>query len=165
MATVKLTRKLLERIIKEERQKLSRSRLREDFGKPEDVQDRADDTEEVEADEYGTDKTLENPIDHMKALKIRESAFEAALVKLAEARAKKAKGDKSKKDEAAKKKADDAKKAKAKKEAQDKSKKKPKSKKTESVRSVKMNEAQLVEALQATRAKMQSMRSKTQKKG
>lgn len=158
MATVKLTRKLLERIIKEERQK-----LHETFGKPEDVEKRANDTEEVEADEYGTDKTLENPIDHMKALKIREAAFVAALVKLSEARTK---SKSSKKDEAAKKKAADKKKAddkkaKAKKEAQDKAKK---SKKNESVRSVKMNEAQLVEALQTTRAKIELLKSKSQKK-
>jgi hypothetical protein len=61
MSQVKLTPKLLKRIIDEEVAK---------FGDMEDVEKRAKDTEETEADEYAD--ALEKHIDYVKALKIEE---------------------------------------------------------------------------------------------
>lgn len=85
MATVKLTKPFLNKIIAEERAKLG---LTEDkgLGAMEDVTKRAKATDEVDADEYGTGKSLEKEMDHMKALKIKENAFKAALKKLREAK-------------------------------------------------------------------------------
>ncbi len=157
MAVVKLTDKLLRRIIAEEKAKLAK----EGFGKMEPVEDRADDAEELGADELGTDKALEQPIDHMKALKIREAAFVEALVKIAEAKQKRAKAKK----EADKKKPAAKKKAPAKKEAQQKGKDKKPAKKGVKKESVRMNEEQLVEALNACRAKIALVEKARAKKG
>lgn len=140
---VKLTDKLLRQIIKEERAKLGMGPMR-------DVEDVAD-AEELDADELGTDKSLEQPVDHMKALKIREAAFKEAIVKLAEAKAKKAA---KKKDEAAKKKAKSKKPA-AKKESAKGKKKMPLKKE-----SIRMNESQLLEALASTRRKIRLLGTK-----
>lgn len=79
MRTVKLTPKLLKKIIEEESSK---------FGDMEDVEDRAKDAEETDADEYAD--ALEKHIDYVKALKIEESRLEKAynrrITQLKEAR-------------------------------------------------------------------------------
>jgi tRNA isopentenyl-2-thiomethyl-A-37 hydroxylase MiaE len=69
--TVKLTPRLMNKIIEEELKK---------FGKVEPVEDRADDTEETDADEYAD--SLENKIDYAKALKIEESRLQRRLVEI-----------------------------------------------------------------------------------
>ena len=156
MATVKLTDSLLRRIIAEEKAKL----IKEGFGKMGDVED--SEADELDADEYGTDKALEQPIDHMKALKIREGAFMEALVKLAEAKSKAKKSKEADKKKADAKKAADKKKAEAakkkpaaKKEAQHKKPaKKPAAKKSVKKESVRMNEEQLLSALRECRLKI-----------
>jgi hypothetical protein len=72
---MKLTSKLLKKIIEEEVAK---------FGDMKDVEDvKAD---EVEADEFGSDKALEKKIDYIKALKIEEARLRNRLKKIAEAR-------------------------------------------------------------------------------
>jgi hypothetical protein len=72
---MKLTSKLLKKIIEEEVAK---------FGDMKDVEDvKAD---EVEADELGSDKALEKKIDYIKALKIEEARLRNRLKKIAEAR-------------------------------------------------------------------------------
>lgn len=124
---IKLTDAFLRKLIREERAKLG-------MGDMKDVSDTKAD--ELDADELGSDKALENPVDHMKALKIRENAFIDALVKLREAKKAKAK--------------------KAKKESQDKKKKAAAKKK----KSVKMNESQLIEAIEQTRKKIQMLETK-----
>lgn len=72
---MKLTSQLLRRIIEEEVAK---------FGDMEDTEKRAKDTEEVDADEYGSDKSLEKHIDYVKALKIEESRLRRRLAKIQE---------------------------------------------------------------------------------
>lgn len=72
---MKLTSKLLKRIIEEEVAK---------FGDMESTEDRAKDTEEVDADELGTEKSKEKTIDFIKALKIEEGRLRRRLVKIAE---------------------------------------------------------------------------------
>jgi len=72
---MKLTSQLLRRIIEEEVAK---------FGDMEDTVKRAKDTEEVDADEFGTDKAAEKHIDFMKALKIEESRLRRRLAKIEE---------------------------------------------------------------------------------
>jgi hypothetical protein len=72
---MKLTSELLRRIIEEEAAK---------FGKMEDTVDRAKDTEEVDADEYGSEKAVEKHIDFIKALKIEESRLRKRLAKIQE---------------------------------------------------------------------------------
>jgi len=77
---MKLTTGLIKRLIREERAKLS--------GKPESTEKKAKQTKEVDADKLAD--TLENPIDHMKALKIKEAIYTKALRKLDEAKKAKA---------------------------------------------------------------------------
>lgn len=72
---MKLTKRLLEKIIREEVSK---------FGDMESVEDRASDTDEVGADEYAS--ALEKKLDFIKALKIEESRLRRRLVKIAETR-------------------------------------------------------------------------------
>lgn len=74
---MKLTSRLLRRIIEEEVSK---------FGDMEDTEDRAGATEEVDADEFGSDKSLEKKIDFMKALKIEETRIRRRLQKISETR-------------------------------------------------------------------------------
>ena len=72
---MKLTSRLLKRIIREEASK---------FGDMESTEDRAADTDEVDADGYAS--ALEKKLDFMKALKIEESRLRRRLVKIAETR-------------------------------------------------------------------------------
>ena len=123
--TVKLTDSLLRKLIREEKKKLRES----SFGK-EKPADKVK-AEELDADEYGSDKSLENPLDHMKALKIRENALIDALIKLQE-----------------------AKKARAKKAKTETKKRGIK------VETVKMNEKQLIEALRNTRKRIRKYSKK-----
>lgn len=74
---MKLTNRLLRRIIEEEVSK---------FGDMEDTESRAKDTEELEADEFGSDKALEKKIDYIKALKIEETRIRRRLQKISETR-------------------------------------------------------------------------------
>lgn len=74
---MKLTNRLLRRIIEEEVAK---------FGDMESTEDRAKDTEELDADELGTDKAKEKTIDFMKALKIEETRLRRRLLKISETR-------------------------------------------------------------------------------
>jgi hypothetical protein len=74
---MKLTNKLLHRIIEEEVAK---------FGDMESTEDRAKDSEEVDADEHGTEKTAEKHIDFMKALKIEEMRLRQRILKIQETR-------------------------------------------------------------------------------
>jgi len=74
---MRLTSRLLRRIIEEEVAK---------FGDMESTEDRAKDAEEVDADELGTDKAKEKTIDFMKALKIEENRLRARLSKVTETR-------------------------------------------------------------------------------
>jgi len=75
MKTAKLTTLLLNKIIKEEVAK---------FGAEEDVEKRAKDTEEVDADEIAD--SLEKNIDFIHALKIEETRLVARLEKIKEQR-------------------------------------------------------------------------------
>lgn len=72
---MRLTSKLLRRIIEEEVAK---------FGDEESVEDRAKDTVEVDADELGSEKVAEKHIDFMKALKIEETRLRNRLAKISE---------------------------------------------------------------------------------
>lgn len=74
---MKLTSRLLRKIIEEEVAK---------FGDMESTEDRAKDTEELDADELGSDKAKAKTIDFMKALKIEESRLRRRLDKIAETR-------------------------------------------------------------------------------
>ena len=74
---MKLTNRLLRRIIEEEVSK---------FGDMEDVESRAKGTEELDADELGSDKALEKKIDYIKALKIEETRIRRRLNKISETR-------------------------------------------------------------------------------
>jgi hypothetical protein len=74
---MKLTNRLLRRIIEEEVAK---------FGDMESTEDRAKDAEELDADEFGTDKSKEKQIDFMKALKIEETRLRRRLAKITETR-------------------------------------------------------------------------------
>ena len=76
---MKLTSQLLKKIILEEVAK---------FDDMESTEDRAKDTEELDADEYGSDKALEKKIDYIKALKIEESRLRNRLRKIAETKTK-----------------------------------------------------------------------------
>jgi hypothetical protein len=75
MKSTKLTSRLLRKIIEEEVAK---------FGDMEDVEDRADDTEETDADEYAD--ALGKKIDYAKALKIEEARLSRRILKIREAR-------------------------------------------------------------------------------
>lgn len=72
---MKLTNRLLRRIIEEEVAK---------FGDMESTEKRAKSAEEVDAAEFGSDKTLEKKIDYIKALKIEESRLRRRLTKISE---------------------------------------------------------------------------------
>lgn len=74
---MKLTSQLLKQIIMEEVAK---------FGDMESTEDRAKDAEEVDADELGSDKSLEKKLDYMKALKIEENRLRRRLEKVVETR-------------------------------------------------------------------------------
>jgi hypothetical protein len=74
---MKLTNKLLRRIIEEEVEK---------FGDMDTTESRAKDADELDADEFGSDKSLENKIDYMKALKIEETRLRRRLMKITETR-------------------------------------------------------------------------------
>jgi len=74
---MKLTSGLLKKIIMEEVAK---------FGDMESTEDRAKDADEVDADEFGSDKSLEKKIDYMKALKIEENRLRRRLEKVVETR-------------------------------------------------------------------------------
>ena len=77
---MKLSASALKQLVQEEVSK---------FGKVRDVEDVANKTKEVEADEYAD--TLEKHVDQMKALKIEEGKLKARLAKIAEHKAKLAK--------------------------------------------------------------------------
>ena len=79
---MKLTNSLLRRIIEEEVAK---------FGDMESTEDRAKDTDELDADELGSDKALEKTIDFMKALKIEETRLRRRLAKITETKRRLAK--------------------------------------------------------------------------
>jgi len=72
---MKLTSQLLRRIIEEEVSK---------FGDMESTEDRAKDTEEVDADELGSEKAADKHIDFIKALKIEENRLRLRLAKIEE---------------------------------------------------------------------------------
>ena len=74
---MKLTSRLLRRIIEEEVAK---------FGDMETTEKRAKETEELDADELGTDKAKEKQIDFIKALKIEETRLRRRLAKINETR-------------------------------------------------------------------------------
>lgn len=74
---MKLTSRLLRRIIEEEVAK---------FGEMESTEDRAKDAVEVDADEFGNDDSREKKIDFMKALKIEENRLRRRLEKIHETR-------------------------------------------------------------------------------
>lgn len=74
---MKLTSNLLKKIIMEEVAK---------FGEMESTEDRAKEADEVDADEFGSDKSLEKKIDYMKALKIEENRLRRRLDKVVETR-------------------------------------------------------------------------------
>lgn len=80
MKPVKLTTELLRKIIDEEVGK---------FGDMEDVEKRAKDTDETDADEYAD--ALEKHVDYMKALKIEEARLMKRLTQVKEARVRTAK--------------------------------------------------------------------------
>lgn len=72
---MKLTNRLLKRIIEEEVAK---------FGAMEDTASRAKSADELDADEFGSDKSLEKKIDYIKALKIEEGRLRRRLAKISE---------------------------------------------------------------------------------
>lgn len=72
---MRLTSRLLKRIIREEAAK---------FGDAVSTEDRAKDTDEVDADEYAS--SLEKQLDFMKALKIEEGRLRRRLRKVTETR-------------------------------------------------------------------------------
>ena len=72
---MKLTSRLLKQIIEEEVSK---------FSDMESTEDRAKDTVELDADEFGSDKSHELSIDFMKALKIEETRLRRRLQKITE---------------------------------------------------------------------------------
>lgn len=74
---MKLTPRILNRIIAEEMSKL---------GAGKDVEDCANDAEETDADEYAD--SLEKKIDYAKALKIEEGRVRRRLAKIVETRAR-----------------------------------------------------------------------------
>jgi hypothetical protein len=76
---MKLTSRLLKRIIEEEMAK---------FGEMQSTESRAKEAEEIDADEFGTDKAKEKTIDFIKALKIEESRLRRRLAKIQETKAR-----------------------------------------------------------------------------
>ena len=73
--SMKLTNRLLRKIIEEEVSK---------FGDMETTEQRAKDTDELDADEYAS--ALEKPIDFLKALKIEENRLRRRLSRISETR-------------------------------------------------------------------------------
>ena len=80
--TLKLTPALLRRIVKEEKAKLFSEAKR---GKTR-VEEISSDAEEVDADGYGTDSSLSNPIDHAKAVGVKNEAVRLEKLLVMEAR-------------------------------------------------------------------------------
>lgn len=78
MTTKKLTPAMLREIIEEE---VSKS-----FGDMEDVEKKAKDTDETDADEYAD--ALEKHIDYVKALKVEEGRLSKRLAQIREAKAR-----------------------------------------------------------------------------
>lgn len=76
---MKLTSDMLKKIISEELAK---------FGDMESTEDRAKETEELDAGEIGSEDALEKKIDYIKALKIEESRLHNRLKKIAETKAR-----------------------------------------------------------------------------
>lgn len=74
---MRLTSALLKRIIAEEVAK---------FGDMESTEDRAKDADELDADEFGSDKSLEKKLDFIKALKIEENRLRSRIAKINETR-------------------------------------------------------------------------------
>lgn len=74
---MKLTNSLLKKIIEEEVAK---------FGDMESTEDRAKDADELDADEFGSDKSLEKKLDFIKALKIEENRLRNRIAKITETR-------------------------------------------------------------------------------
>jgi len=72
---MKLTSNLLKRIVMQEVASMKKSREAEDV-----------DTVELDADEFGSDKSLEKKIDYMKALKIEESRLRKRIDRISEMR-------------------------------------------------------------------------------
>lgn len=72
---MKLTSNLLKRIVMQEVMSMKKSREAEDV-----------DTVELDADEFGSDKSLEKKIDYMKALKIEESRLRKRIDRISEMR-------------------------------------------------------------------------------
>lgn len=72
---MKLTSRLLKRMIMQEAAK---------FGAMRDAEDVTAD--ELDADEFGSDKSLEKKIDYIKALKIEEARLRRRLAKISETR-------------------------------------------------------------------------------
>jgi hypothetical protein len=79
--TMKLTTTVLKKIIAEEVSKFRESKL---FGDMESTEDAAKDAEEVDADEYAD--SLENHIDHYKALGLEETRLIKRLAQIHEAK-------------------------------------------------------------------------------
>jgi len=75
---VKLSPKQLRSLIETE--------VKKGFGDMEDVEKRKKDTEEVDADEFGTDKALDNHIDYIKALKVEEKRLSERLTRVKKAK-------------------------------------------------------------------------------
>jgi len=78
---MKLTTTVLKKIIAEELSRFNESKLFGDMRQPEDV-----DADELDADEFGTDNALENPIDHYKALGLEETRLIHRLAQIHEAK-------------------------------------------------------------------------------
>lgn len=65
---------------------LIEAEVKKGFGDMEDVSDKADDTKEVDADEFGKDDNLDKHIDYMKALKVEEKRLKARLARVQESK-------------------------------------------------------------------------------
>lgn len=78
MKPIKLTANLLRKVIEEE--------VSKNFGDMDDVEKRAKDTEETDADEIAD--SLEKHIDYMKALKIEEGRVVKRLAKIRETKSR-----------------------------------------------------------------------------
>jgi hypothetical protein len=72
---MKLTSNLLRKVIMQEVSKMKGGRDVEDV-----------EAEELDADEFGSDKSLEKKIDYMKALKIEESRLRKRIDRISEMR-------------------------------------------------------------------------------
>ncbi len=82
---VKISIQGLKQLIGEEKQRiLKEMKSAKGFGPMGDVTKEAGKTAEVEADEHGTSKVKEKPVDHYKAQKIKEAKLLLQLQKLRE---------------------------------------------------------------------------------